>query len=113
MTTTAHVTVNAATVSPAKAIAVAVRSGPLVILTGRAFAELCAELGTEAAYRHLIRVATNAGRPIGINAETGKDTSSTAFIAPKGWTEERLRGWVAGRHDEIEAAFGTATVRAS
>jgi hypothetical protein len=56
-------------------------------------------------------VATNVNRPIAANLETGDGTSSTVFISPKGWSEERLSGWVAGHHDVLEEAFGPATVR--
>lgn len=48
------------------------------------------------------------GRPIAVNLPTD-DGSRTVFVAPRDWTEERLRGWVAGRHEELGAAFGPAT----
>jgi hypothetical protein len=112
MTRTAHITINDATVSTAKAIMAAARTGPLVILTGRAWTELRAELGgSDAAMRHLLRVAENVGTPIGVNFETGEDTSSSAFLAPRSWTQERLRGWIAGHHEVIETIFGKARVR--
>ncbi len=83
--------------------------GPGVCITGRAFADLAAELGGDAAAaRHLLRVATNTARPIAVNFPTAEG-SRTMFVAPRGWTEERLRGWVAGRHEEVEAALGPAT----
>ena len=112
MTRTARVTIDPATVSPARAIAAAARSAPLLVVSHRAFNDLCHELGDlDAAVRHLSRVATNIRRPIGVNMETGVDTSSTAFIAPRGWGRERLAGWVGGHHAEIEEMFGQATVR--
>lgn len=112
----ATLTIDAARVSPSRALArlaraAATSGGPLVVITGRAYAELVAELGgPEAAARHLFRVATNTGRPIAVNLPTGPDTSTTVFISPRGWSDERLRGWGAGHHAELEAAFGPATV---
>ncbi len=59
--------------------------------------------------RHLLRVAENAQKPILVNFETGEETSRTVALAPRSWTEERLRGWVAGHHEALEAMFGAAT----
>ena len=114
---TATVTVDAERVSVARSIASLARAsardgGPLVCVTGRAWADLADELGgDEAAVRYLVKVAGNTGRPICVNLPTGTETSTTVFVAPRDWSEERLRGWVAGRHHELEAAFGAATVR--
>ena len=99
------VTVDAERVSPSKALRVAAGSAPLLVVTGRALGELG---GVEAAVRFLITVATNVGRPIGVNVPTGPDSSRSVLVPPKGWGEERLAGWVAGRHREIEAALGPA-----
>ena len=104
-------------VRPSRAIAAMARAGayaggPLVCVTHRAYADLVAELGSDdAAARHLARVATNTGRPLAVNLPTGQDASTTVFIAPRDWTEERLAGWVAGHHEALEAAFGPASVR--
>ncbi len=77
----------------------------------RALLDLERELGGfEAAARHLHRVATNTGKPIGINAPTGPDSSRTMFVPPRGWTRERLAGWVAGHHELLEQQFGEATL---
>ena len=114
---TARILSDPARVPPSRALAAAARAaaydgGPLVAITGRAYLDLIAELGSdEAAARHLARVATNTARPLCVNLPTGPDTSTTVFVAPKGWTDERLRGWAAGHHAELEAAFGPATVR--
>jgi len=106
MTGTARVTIDAARVSPSKAIMGAARGGPMVLLTARMFGELVAELGSmEAAMRHLLRVSENTNKPIGANFPT-PEGSRTAFIAPRSWSQERLRGWVGGRHEDIAAAFG-------
>jgi hypothetical protein len=86
--------------------------GPLVCVTGRALVDLADELGSyDAAARRLLTIATNVGRPLAVNCPTGPDRSQTMFVAPKDWTDERLRGWVAGRHAELEAMFGAAAVR--
>jgi hypothetical protein len=112
MTRTMHVAVNGATVSTAKAITAAARSGPLVVLTDRAFRELMAELGGhDQAARHLMRVAANVGKPIGVNFDAGDGASSTVFMAPRSWTTKRLKGWVAGHHAALAAMFGETTVR--
>ena len=110
MNATLRMTVNAEAVSMAASIRAAAQAAPLFALTGRAFGDLMAELGSlEAAAGHLLDVAESVGRPIGVNFETGADTSRTAFLPPRGWTEERLSGWIAGRHQELEAQFGQVT----
>ena len=112
---TATVTVDAERVSVARSLAALARAaardgGPLVAITGRAWRDLADELGgDEAAIRHLLRVATNTGRPLCVNFSIERG-SRTVLVAPRDWTEERLRGWVAGRHEELEAAFGPASV---
>ena len=114
MTRTATVKVDAEWVSVGRSLAALARTaardnGPVVAVTGRAYRDLCDELGSgEAAARHLARVATNSGRPILVNFSTGADTSRTIVVGPKGWTEEKTAGWVAGRHRELEAVFGPA-----
>jgi len=108
------VTLGAARVSTAKSIAALARAAGRtpVVVTGRAYGDLVDELGgDDAAARHLGRVATNSGRPICVNFETGPDSSQTVFVSPRGWSSDRLRGWAAGRHAEVEAMFGPATVR--
>jgi hypothetical protein len=110
MTRTLYVSIDAAAVSPARTIAATARTGPLVCLTGRLFRDLADELGgTDAAMRHLLRVSENVQKPIAVNFETGEETSRTVFLAPRSWTQERLRGWVAGHHEAIETMFGAAT----
>ncbi len=116
MTRLATLTIDAERVSPSRSLAILARSaasngGPLICVTGRMFGELERELGgPEGVARRLCRVATNTGRPIAVNFETGAETSTTLFVSPRGWSEDRLRGWAAGRHAELEAAFGPASV---
>src|SRR5688572_2600423 len=105
MTSSLHLMIDPTTLSAARAVSAAARSAPLLVVTHHAFTDLAHELGgDEQAARHLARVATNTGRPIAANLPTGEG-STTVFIAPKGWTPERLRGWVAGKHVELEAMF--------
>ena len=112
MSGTLRVTVDTDAVSAAETIAVAARSVPFMVISDRLFVELVEELGGEQeATRHLIRVATNTGRPIGVNVEDDDGESTTACIAPEGWTRERLAGWIGGKRDELEALFGEASLR--
>lgn len=107
----ATLTIDAARVSPSKALRVAAASAPLVVVTHRAFAQLADELGgPEAAAQRLLEIATFVGKPIGVNLPTGPDESRTTFVAPRSWTRERVAGWVAAHHVELKRAFGAATV---
>jgi len=45
-----------------------------------------------------------------VNLPSGPDTSSTVFLGPKGWTEERVMGWGAGHHETLEASEGREPV---
>ena len=109
MTRRLTVQVDPAAVSMAAAIRTAAQASPLLVITSRVLSHLAAELGGhEAAARYLFGLAESIGKPVAVNVDTGAETSSTAFIAPRSWTEERLAGWVAGRHEDIEAAFGPA-----
>ena len=108
----ATVAVDSSAVSPSRALAVVARlHDRLVCVTSRAYAELVAELGSdEAAVRHLLKVAGTAGRPIAVNLPA-PDGSTTVFIAPRGWTDGRLRGWAAGHVEDLAEMFGPASVR--
>ncbi len=106
---TAHFTIDADRVSPSKALATVARASDrtLIVVSHRALAELAAECGGyDRAPRRLLTIATNSGKPIAVNLPRGEDDSTTIFIPPRGWSEERLRGWVAGHHAELEAAYG-------
>ena len=108
MSRTARVLTGPATVSPSRALAALARAaatsgGPLVVVREGAYRELIAELGgAEAAVRFLAKLAGNTQRPLAVNLPA-PDGSTTIFVSP--------RGWAAGRHEELEAAFGAATVR--
>ena len=107
----ATVTIDAERVSVSRSLAALGRAsgrdgGPLICVGHRALADLVVECGGyDRAVRRLLMIATGAGRPLCANVPT-EDGSRTLFVAPRDWTEERLRGWAAGRH---EAAFGPAT----
>ena len=110
MSGTLNLRVDPAAVQMSRAIRVAAQASPLLVITGRAFGDLAAELGgAEAAVGELLSVAESVNRPIAVNMPTGADASSTVFVSPRGWTEERLQGWVAGRHQELEREFGQVT----
>ena len=110
MTRRMTVTVDPAAVSMVRAIRTAAQGAPLLVITGRAFGDLASELGgAEAAVGELLSIAESVNRPVAVNMPTGADASSTVFISPRGWTEERLRGWIGGRHAELEGAFGRVT----
>lgn len=102
-----RLTVDPSSISVAATIRRAAGISPLLVLTGRDLGDLAAELGSmEAASGSLLQIAEDIGKPIGVNLPTGPDTSSTAFIAPRGWSDERLAGWIAGHHTELEAELG-------
>ena len=112
MSRTMRITANSRRVSMADTIRAAAAAAPLVTLTAGALAGLERELGGyDAAARWLADLAEELGRPISVNVPTGEDESSTMFLPPKDWSRERLQGWVAGHHAELEAAFGPGTLR--
>ena len=115
MSGTLRVTVDAEAVPIAAAIREAAQAAPApLVVTGRAAGDLADHLGSvDAAVRFLMNLATEIGRPIGLNAETDEGRSQTMFVAPKGWSEHRLAGWIAAKHQELESEFGDiAGVRA-
>ena len=110
MGATARVMIDPETVSVAVAIRTAAEAVPMLVIQQRALVDLAAELGgMDGAVGFLVDLAGEIGRPLAVNVETGADTSSTAFLAPRSWNAERLQGWVATRHGELEAEFGAVT----
>ena len=108
MSRTLHITADPAAVSMAASIRAMASLAPLFVISVRALGALADELGSmDAAVTFLLGVAEEVGRPIGVNLEAPDGSSRTAFIAPRGWTEERLAGWTAGHHQELEDEFGT------
>lgn len=105
MSTTLRVTLGE-TAGTAAAIEAAALAGPMVVLTERTYRVLTAELGDHAAAMgFLLRVSEEADKPIGVNFPT-PEGSRTCFLAPRGWTQDRLRGWIGARHEEIAEVFG-------
>ena len=103
----ATVTIDAEHVSPSEALGAFAPAAPLLVVTDCAFGALLDELGSmEAAVRRVMRVATDAGRPVGVNMPTGPGTSTTVFISPRGWADERTQGWVAAHHEALAARLG-------
>lgn len=84
--------------------------GTLAVLSASTFLELSDELGgLEGALLFLVDVATANKTPIALNLPTTADPdgpSTTLCVPPKGWSQERVSGWVAARHQELEAIFG-------
>ena len=91
----------------------AARTRALTVLSGRVWADLVSELGSgRRATRWLIREATKIQTPIGVNipSPVADGSSHTLMISPRGWSEERLEGWVGARHAELSKMFGEARV---
>jgi hypothetical protein len=75
---------------------------PLVVLTADLLAQLAQECGSrDRAYRWLLKLATRRRRPIGVHAG-----GMTLFVAPAGWTRERLAGYVGAQQDALGQPFG-------
>ena len=108
MSATLRITANPRRVSMVASIHAAAKVSPLLVLTGRALADLVAELGGghDGALRFLLGLAEANSKPIGVNLPSPDGSSRTIFIAPRDWSDERLRGWIAGHHRELEATFG-------
>jgi hypothetical protein len=69
---------------------------PLMCLSHRALATLTAEFRSPKRAAHwLARLAQRRGRPVLVNVPTA-DGSRTVALSPRGWSEERLLGWLAG-----------------
>jgi hypothetical protein len=91
----------------AEAIRRTAEAGAAVALTGRALAQLEAELGgTEAALLWLVDLATGRNKPVAVNLPTPDGGSQTIALSPRGWGEERLRGWLGGRAEQLAEMFG-------
>jgi hypothetical protein len=79
-----------------------------VVVTVRAVETLSDELGsTEAAFEWLAKLVERHHKPIGVNFPTGPITSSTVFLTPSIWGQERSKGWVAGAAARLDGSqFG-------
>src|SRR5687768_4380838 len=89
-------TIDTAAVKPTEAIRPMAERGIPCLLTARMLADLVAELGSyEAATLWLVELATLTNRPMMVNVPT-TEGSTTVLLAPRGWGDERLRGWAGG-----------------
>ena len=110
MTHTLHVTIDADTLSPSATLRATVGGQPSALVTERFFDALSAELGgSRAAAEFSVYIANKSGRPIGYNFSKGDGESRTVFMSPRGWSQERLSGYVAAHHEALEHLFGDAT----
>jgi hypothetical protein len=53
-----------------------------------------------------VDLATRLRRPVMLNMPDRDGGSHTLTLSPPGWSQERLSGYIAGRHQELEEAFG-------
>lgn len=60
--------------------------------------------------RWLVSLATRIKQPIMLNfLNQDGPGSKTLAIGPEGWSQERVNGWVAGKHEMLASAFGEIT----
>jgi hypothetical protein len=79
---------------------------PQVGLGYNAVRDLKVELGSEeAVLRYLASEATKHQKPVYLNVPEGSG-SRTLFIAPEGWSDDRLKGWVATAVPGLESMIG-------
>lgn len=62
--------------------------------------------GDDRAMRWLVSLATRINQPILLNFPEDGFRSKTLAIGPSAWTQEKVNGWVGGKHEELAAAFG-------
>ena len=109
MSTTARMLVDPTAVSMAATIRTAAHAAPCLVIQQHALVDRATELGgMEAAAGFLLTITEELDKPIGVNVAIDADRSSTTFLAPGHWAPERLSGWVAGHHVELEAQFGAS-----
>lgn len=88
-------------------LAAAMPINVMVVLGPGSALELRRELGSwEAVASWAADLVVRLGRPVLVNIPERRG-SRTIAIAP-GWSRDRLAGYVAGRHAELEEAFGAA-----
>ncbi len=110
MSRTLRITADATTVSMAASIRATAQAAPLFVISVRALGDLAAELRSmDAAVTFLLELAEANTKPIGVNLPSADGASKSVFIAPRAWSDERLRGWIGGHGAELEAEFGTVT----
>jgi hypothetical protein len=106
-----RLTVDTAAVRPTELIRPMAERGTPCLLTARMLRDLVAELGSyEVATLWLVDLATLCGKPMMVNLPTAEG-SQTVMLAPRGWGQERLRGWAGGLSEGLEAMFGPSELR--
>jgi hypothetical protein len=83
------------------------KAGKPVLLTTRAWRTLVHESGRrpERALAFLTKVGGEYNRPVLLNLQNEDGTSQTVALA-RGWSQERLMGYIAGMHQELAEEFG-------
>src|SRR4051794_19035992 len=77
----------------------------LVVLSHRMVAQLEAECGSsEKLAAWMMKLVARRRRPLGLHSPA---TDQTIFYAPPDWTQEKLAGYLAVYHEELESQFGT------
>jgi hypothetical protein len=110
-TRSAHFIVDTLALKPTVVLRTTAEAGASIGLTHRMMRDLAKELGGyEPAIEWLAELATMAGRPVFVNLPSAEG-SATVALAPKGWSSERLAGYVGGRSAELQAMYGPATIR--
>lgn len=98
------------TTSPSAVYAELARRMPsdvMLAFSSRVYRQLRQELhSAERIAEWATNLATVANRPVLFNVEFMDDTARTFAIAPPGWTSEKLAGYIAARHIELEEVFG-------
>src|SRR3954454_641499 len=80
---------------------------PLVILAPRLVAQLEAECGSsEKLAAWMLKLVARRRRPLDLHLPT---TDQTVFYAPPDWSSEKLQGYLAVYHAELESQFGQIT----
>jgi hypothetical protein len=87
-----------------QAVDSALSAVPLVVLTPRMVRQLETECGSaEKLAAWALKLVRRRRRPLGLHdSEVGR----TFFFAPPDWSQERLAGYIAAHHGELEAALG-------
>jgi hypothetical protein len=106
-----RLTIDTERLKPTDAIRPMAERGIPCVLTNRMLRDLERELGTmAAAITWLVDLATFTSRPMAVNVETAEG-STTVLLAPRGWGDERLKGWAGGLAEGLERHFGAASIR--
>jgi hypothetical protein len=88
-------------------MAEAVPADVMLVLGPGIWRELRRELQSVSAVgQWVVELAVRLDRVILLNVPDRDGGSCTLTLSPPGWSQERLAGYIAGRHSELEEAFG-------